>query len=57
MTVAVTKLLATLKEHVAGSRGTLSQLRMDHTTEKPVEVRAELGNPDTVERSLRRERA
>ena len=30
---------------------------MDHTTETPVEVRAELGNPDTVKRSLRRERA
>ena len=55
--VAVTKLRATLKEHAAGSRGTLSQLLVDHTTETPVEVRAELGNPDTVKRSLRRERA
>ena len=55
--VAVTKLRATPKQHTAGSIGTLSQLLVDHTTEGPVEARAELGNPDTVKRSLRRELA
>ena len=33
----MTKLRATLEEHAAGSRGTPSQLLVDHTTETPVE--------------------
>jgi len=53
----VIKLRTTIKEHAAGSRGTLSQLLVDHTTETPVEVRVELGNPDTMKRSLRWELA
>ena len=55
--VAVAKLGASLKERAAGSRGTLTQLMPDHTTDVPVDVHAALGNPDTVKRSLRRERA
>ena len=53
--VAVIKLRATPKEHATGARGTLSQLLEDHTTEIPVEMRAEFCNPDTVNRSLRRD--
>ena len=55
--VAVAKLRVSLKERAAGSRGTLTQLMSDHTTDVPVDVRAALSNPDTVKRSLRRERA
>ena len=53
--VAITKLRATWKDHAAGSRGTVTQLIADHTTYAPFDVRAGLGNPDTVKRSLRRE--
>ena len=55
--VAVAKLRYSLKERAAGSRGILTRLMSDHTTDVPVDVRAALGNPDTVKRSLRRERA
>ena len=51
--VDVAKLRASLKERAAGSRGTLTQLMSDHTTDVPVDVHAALGNPDTVKRSLR----
>ena len=53
--VAVAKLRASLKEHAGGSHGTLSQLLLDHTADTPVDICAELGNPDSVKRSLRRE--
>ena len=46
--VAVAKLHATLKELAPRSRGTLSQLMADQTTSAPVEIRAGLGNPDSV---------
>ena len=55
--VAVTKLRASLKERAAGSRDTLTQLISDQTTGTRVDIRAGLGNPETVKRSLRRERA
>lgn len=55
--VAVARLRASLKERAAGSRGTLAQLIADQTTDTPIDIRVELGNPETVKRSLRRERA
>ena len=55
--VAITKLRASLKERAAGSCGTLTQLISDQTTDTPVDIHAGLGNPVTVKRSLRRERA
>jgi len=55
--VAVAKLKATLKEQASVSRGTPGQLIADHTTEIPVGVRADLGNPDVIKRTIRRERA
>ena len=55
--VVVTKLRASLKERAAGSRGTLTQLISDQTTDTPVDIRAGLSNPETVKRSLRQEHA
>jgi len=55
--IAITKLRASLKEHAAGSRGTVTQLIADHTTDTPVNIRADLGKPETIKRSLRRERS
>jgi len=50
--VAVTKPRTSLKEHAAGSRGTMKQLISDHTTDKPVNIRTDLGKPETIKRSL-----
>ena len=55
--MAITKLRASLKQHAAGSRGTVTQLIADHTTGTPVNIRADLGKPETIKRSLRRERS
>ena len=42
--IVIIKLLhASLKEHAAGSRGTVTQLISDHTTETPVNIRTDLG--------------
>ena len=55
--VSATKLRTTMRERVGSSRGTLTQLLTDITSDAPIEVRAELGNPETIKQSLRRERA
>ena len=55
--IAITKLPASLKEHAAGSRGTVAQLIADHTTDTHVNIRADLGKLETIKRSLRRERS
>ena len=46
-----------MRERAGSSRGTLTQLLTDITSDTPIEVRAELGNPETIKRSLRREHA
>ena len=46
-----------MRERAGSSRGTLTQLLTDITSDAPIEVRAELGNPETIKRSLRREHA
>ena len=48
----MTKLRATLKASATESRGTLSQLVADKTTHVPVNIRAGLGNPETIKRAL-----
>jgi len=55
--VAVTKLRSAIKERAGTSRGTLTQLLVDSTIDTPVAVRADLGNPEHIKRSLRRERS
>jgi len=50
--IAITKLRASLKEHAAGSRGTVTQLIVDYTTDTPVNIRADLGKPETIKRSF-----
>ena len=55
--VSATKLRTTERERAGSSRGTLTQLLTDITSDAPIEVRAELGNPETIKRSLRCERA
>ena len=51
--VVVTKLRASLER----AAGTPTQLISDQTTDTPVDIRAGLGNPETVKRLLRWERA
>ena len=48
---------ATLKDKASISRGTPAQLLADHTASVPVEVRAAIGQRDSVKRSVRREKA
>ena len=50
--IAITKLRASLKEHAAGSCGTVTQLIADHITDTPVNIHADLGKPETIKRSL-----
>ena len=55
--VSATKLRTTMRERAGSSHGTLTQLLTDITSDTPIGVRAELGNPETIKRSLRREHA
>ncbi|KAI0215593.1 hypothetical protein LSAT2_032355 [Lamellibrachia satsuma] len=55
--VSATKLRTTMREHAGRSRGTLTQLLTDITSDAPIEVRAELSNPETIKQSLHREHA
>ena len=48
---------ATLQDKASISRGTPAQLLADHTASVPVEVRAAIGQRDSVKRSVRREKA
>ena len=53
--VAVAKLFSRVKESASGSCGTLSVLVTDQTTNAPLDIRAGLANPETLNCSLRRE--
>ncbi|KAK2143401.1 hypothetical protein LSH36_844g00090 [Paralvinella palmiformis] len=55
--MGATKLRDTMIERASSSHGTPTQLLTDITSDVPIEVRAELGNPETIKQSLRRERA
>ena len=55
--ISATKIRTTLKEHAGTSRGTLTQLLVDYTTDVQVKVRAALFKPDSIKRSVRRQRA
>jgi len=57
VTVAAIKVRVTLKDQVSSSRGTLAQLLSNHTATVPIEVRAAIGQRESVKRTVRREKA
>ena len=55
--VAASRMKSTTKNISGTSRGTLTQIFVDTTATGTTEIRAALGNPELVKRTLRRERA
>ena len=55
--VAACRLKSTMKNISGTSRGTPTQILVDTTATATTEIRAALGNPESVKRTLRRERA
>ena len=57
VTVAAIKIQATLKDKVSTNQGAPTQLLTDHTTNVPIEVRAAIGQYDSVKHSVCSEKA
>jgi len=55
--VAASRMKSTTKNISGTPRGTLTQIFVDTTATGTTEIRAALGNPELVKRTLRRERA